>query len=253
MSSSNRSPKNLRDFVDKSKLEYEFDKAGGVGRVSLGDIDVEESLKNLRNLSQEEKTEIGMLKSRVDEQSRLIMSLKQRADDFIRKNITLEKLNSDLNEKNEQHDSEILQLNARFKDLLDKFNYLGNNHEQLIVIKDEYKHKNEELVAKNKLLMEKFKNVPNESEFLAEKVQLQEKLDGLSKNYIELEHKYLDVCNDNEKKNKQIAEDVNALKVEKQKSEEMKVHLKELHDMNEQFKTRNKGFDILFNYLLFMS
>jgi hypothetical protein len=29
--------------------------------------------------------------------------------------------------------------------------------------------------------------------------------------------------------------------------------LKELHDMNEQFKTRNKGFDILFNYLLFMS
>jgi hypothetical protein len=232
MSNSNRNPKNLREFVDKSKLDYEFDKIGG---------DVDESLKNLRNLSQEEKTEIGMLKSRVDEQSRLIMILKQRADDFIRRNMTIEKLNNELQEQNDQYNNELRQANANFKDLLDKFNYLGNNHEQLIVIKDEYKHKNEELVAKNKLLIEKFKNAPNESEFLAEKTQLQEKLENLNRNYVTLEYKYLEVCSDNEKKINHMIEETNNLRNEKQKTEELKAHLKELHDKKEEFKNRNKG------------
>jgi chromosome segregation ATPase len=238
MSNSNRNPKNLREFVDKSKIDYgEFDKInGGVG---LNDVD--ESLKNLRNLSHEEKTEIGMLKSRVDEQSRLIMTLKQRADDFIRKNMTIEKLNHELQEQNESYSNEIRQADAKYNDLLDKFNYLGNNHEQLIVIKDEYKHKNEELVAKNKMLIEKFKNAPNESEFLAEKMIMQEKLDNLSKKYVDLEFKYLGVCNDNEKKINQLIEEANNLKREKQKTEELKGHLKDLHDKCEEFKTRNKG------------
>ena len=229
MSNSSRNPKNLRELVDKSKMEYEFDE---------GHID--NTLKNLRNLSQEEKTEIGMLKSRVEEQSRLIMSLKQRADDFIRKNMTLEKLNSELLEQNENHNNEIKQVSAKYKDLLDKFNYLGNNHEQLIVIKDEYKHKNEELVIKNKLLMEKFKHFPNEAEFIEEKNRLKQKIEHLNNNYIDLEYKYLNVSSDNEKKIMRLIEESNYLKLKKQENEELSREIAELNKKNEEYTTRNR-------------
>lgn len=97
MANSNRNPRNLRDFIEKSKFDSSFTITGPI--VENNEQILEESLRNLKNLSQEEKTETGMLKTRIDEQSRLIMVLKQRGDEYIRKNMTLEKLNVDLLEK----------------------------------------------------------------------------------------------------------------------------------------------------------
>jgi hypothetical protein len=64
MSNSNRNPKDLRSLVETCKTTT----------VEHDDIELlDETFKNLRNLTIEEKTEVGMLKSRIDEQSRLIM------------------------------------------------------------------------------------------------------------------------------------------------------------------------------------
>ena len=61
MTNSNRNPKELRNLIETSKSS-----AGD-------DALLDESFRNLRNISSEDKTEMGMLKSRIEEQSRLIM------------------------------------------------------------------------------------------------------------------------------------------------------------------------------------
>lgn len=230
MSNSNRNPKSIKELIDKSKMDYEFN----------GASEIEESLKNLRNLSQEEKTEQGMLKSRIEEQSRLIMSLKQRADDFIRKNMSFEKLNQELHDRNEQCEQEIKQTNAKFKDLLDKFNYLGNNHEQLIVIKDEYKHKNEELNVKYKALLDKIHGSPSEKEFAEERNRLNEKIENLNKSLIEMELKYKSLSKENDKRGSQLMEETQQLKLKTQENQELSRQLAEMCSKSDEYKTRNK-------------
>jgi chromosome segregation ATPase len=237
---SNRNPKNLRDFVDKSKLDYEFDRS---------EI-IEDTLKNLKNLSHEEKTELGMLKSRIDEQSRLIMTLKQRADDFIRKNMMLEKLNQELIEKNEKLGSEIKLANEKYAELLDRFNYLGNNHEQLIVIKDEYKKKNEELLLKNKQLLEKIPHLPDKEEFEREKdrlnkenLSIQDKLSKLTMKFIEMENKYLAQRKDSEKIEKQLHDESNYLRSKNEQIQSLNHHLYEMKTINEDFVIKNQKLE----------
>ena len=61
MTNSNRNPKELRNLIETCKSS-----AGD-------DALLDESFRNLRNISSEDKTEMGMLKSRIEEQSRLIM------------------------------------------------------------------------------------------------------------------------------------------------------------------------------------
>lgn len=62
MSSSHRNPKELKSLIQTCKNENFVD-----------DIEMFEELTNLRHITSEEKTELGMMKSRVEEQSRLIM------------------------------------------------------------------------------------------------------------------------------------------------------------------------------------
>lgn len=65
MSTSHRNPKELRSLIQSSQVaETSF----------LDDIEMfDEAFLNLRHIPSEDKTELGMMKNRIDEQSRLIM------------------------------------------------------------------------------------------------------------------------------------------------------------------------------------
>lgn len=225
---SNRNPKSLREFIEKSKLD--IDEINFSNRNEF-----EDSLKNLKNLSHEEKTEIGMLKSRVEEQSRLIMILKQRGDEYIRKNATLEKLNQELLDQKEELVIEVEKLNQKYKSLLDKFDYLSNNHQELIKIKDDYKTKNTDITLKYVQLLDKMKNLPDQEVFELEKKSLNEKLlhlDGLCKDY---EQKLQILKEENENF-------VSKLKNEILKSEKNDREIFNLVESNNQLDQKNKGF-----------
>ena len=166
MSNSNRSPKDLKDLIEKSKKETDA-------------IDIEQALVNLRNIPNEEKTEMGLLRSRIEEQSRLIMILKQRGDEYIRKNQILEKQNKDLYEKIENYNTDVKELEKKCDLLNNRFNDLAENHEELIKIKDDYKKNNGALKDDNqrlKLELFKYKSVDDlrNGEYLTQINQLKE-------------------------------------------------------------------------------
>lgn len=138
-SSSNRNPKDLRDLIEKSKNEHEF-------------VDIEETLIKLRNIPNDDKTEMGLLRSRIEEQSRLIMILKQRGDEYIRKNMAMEKINKEYLESIDKYNFEIKSLEKKCDLLNSRFNDLAENHQELIKIKDEYKKSNVVLVDENQKL-----------------------------------------------------------------------------------------------------
>jgi hypothetical protein len=174
MSNSNRNPKELKNLVEKGKLIIDGEDDEDF------ENQMEKSIKNLKHLAQEEKTEMGMLKSRIDEQSRIIMMLKQRCDEFIRKNLTLEKFNQEIISKQEEIESR--EKSTRFKctQIESRFAQLNQNHEELIKIKNEYKEKLNELTEQNRRLNEKMKNMVNEDQSEKEKIQLVEKINDLN-------------------------------------------------------------------------
>jgi hypothetical protein len=166
MSNSNRSPKDLKELIEKSKKETDA-------------VDIEQALVNLRNIPNEEKTEMGLLRSRIEEQSRLIMILKQRGDEYIRKNQVLEKQNKDLFEKIESYNTDVKELEKKCDLLNNRFNDLAENHEELIKIKDDYKKNNGVLKDDNqrlKLELFKYKSVDDlrNGEYLTQINQLKE-------------------------------------------------------------------------------
>lgn len=207
MSNSNRNPKILKDYIEKSRLilndngESSTAVTGAAASMNTGSsrVNYEEAIKNLRNLSQEEKTEIGLLKSRIEEQSRLIMILKQRGDEFINKNMALEKLNDSLMESKETMERDLSAMNEKYTSLMDSFNYLANNHEELIKIKDEYKQKNVELSVKNKALLEKFeKSQSNSDDFDQERNALNQTVNDLQSRCAQMENKLMILEEENE-------------------------------------------------------
>jgi len=112
------------------------------------------NLAKLRGLSEDEKTENALLRSRIDEQSQLIMILKRRSDEATTTAKTLERVNSELIEFRE---NAVLGLEAQMRkyNLLDeRFMQLASNHEAMIQIKDEYKLQNAALRAENLRLQE---------------------------------------------------------------------------------------------------
>jgi len=133
-------------------------------------------LSKLKGLAKDDKTENAMLRSRIDEQSQLIMILKNRADEAITRIQTLEKINTELvsfrDNAKEQLDHEI----RKFKLLDGRFNDLASNHEELIKYKDEYKRVNIELRRENDLLRED--NSRLFSQAILEKDELIGKLEG---------------------------------------------------------------------------
>ena len=133
------------------------------------------SLSKLKGLAKDDKTENAMLRSRIDEQSQLIMILKNRADEAVIRTQTLEKINSELIEFRE-NSTENLNHEIRKFNLLDKrFNDLAENHEELIKYKDEYKRVNVELRAENTRLRDE--NARLFSQAILEKDEMIQKLE----------------------------------------------------------------------------
>ena len=62
----------------------------------------DEILSRLRGISSEEKSEMGKMKCRIDDQARLIMMLKKRNDEYILSNMTLDKHAMDLEQQIDQ-------------------------------------------------------------------------------------------------------------------------------------------------------
>ena len=111
--------------------------------------DMQNSLEKLKNLAKDDKTENALLRSRIDEQSQLIMILKQRADEVTSKTSTIERINKELLEFRDNA-KEMLDSEIRKNDLLSKrFDELAYNHEEIIKYKDEYKRCNQELRQEN--------------------------------------------------------------------------------------------------------
>ena len=140
-----------------------------------------------------------MLRSRIDEQSQLIMILKSRADEAFSRTSTLERINKELTEfrdnAKENLDHEIRKFN-----LLDRrFNDLASNHEEMIKYKDEYKRVNVELRQENERL--KDENARLFSKAIVEKDDkirlLEGKLASVKDQYASLETKYRYVINKN--------------------------------------------------------
>jgi len=150
MTNSNRSPKELKDLIEKCKSPSDVQQFNDV---------LDETMIKLRNISSEEKTEIGMMKSRIDEQSRIIMMLKQRCDDYIHKNMAMENLNQELIDQKEKIELELEDLKFKYKQILQRFETLSNYNEEIISIKDEYKSKNIELKEKINKLNEELNNL----------------------------------------------------------------------------------------------
>lgn len=111
--------------------------------------DMQNNLKKLKALSEDDKSVNALLKSRIDEQSQLIMILKQRADDAGTKLRTLERINEELTKfRSEAEDRYRLEL-KKYAMLDARFNDLAENHSELIKFKDEYKRQNELLCQEN--------------------------------------------------------------------------------------------------------
>lgn len=129
--------------------------------------DVYKALEKLRSLSQEDRAETGMLRSRIDEQSNLICILKQRADEMLLRCQALEKINAELESLRGAVQAELDNEKKRSSQLEQRFMDLAANHQELIKFKDEYKRQNVVLTEENKRLREE-----NETLFCKE---LQEK------------------------------------------------------------------------------
>ncbi|XP_043104101.1 coiled-coil domain-containing protein 89 [Puntigrus tetrazona] len=114
--------------------------------------DVHQALEKLRSLSQEERTEADVLRSRIDEQSTLICVLKQRADEMLLRCQALEKINAEL--ENLRADVKLELENERKKsELLEqRFMHLASNHRELINFKNEFKSQNAKLEKENERL-----------------------------------------------------------------------------------------------------
>ena len=208
MTNSNRNPKELRDHIEKCKAydEQQFNEI------------LDESMIKLRNISMEEKTEIGMLKSRVDDQSRLIMMLKQRCDDYIHKNMALETLNQELMDQKENIERDLDELKHKYKQLMSRFETLSNYNEEIIKIKDDYKQNNNELKEKIYDLNRKLNNLNNDERI----TQLEDEVKFLNNLCIENNEKLLRLKKENEIKFNDL---------ERKKSDELNEKINEINEL----------------------
>lgn len=189
MSNSNRSPKGLKDLVDNYKTPCQINDPIQNDENNF----INDTIKQLKNLSHEEKTTIGMYKSRIDEQSRLIMVMKQRCDDFINKNISLEKINKELLEQNESYETKYNEIKNKCILIENRFETLAANHQELIKIKDEYKDRCNSLSKENKILHEKLNSNERQDEsVIKERDELNKKIELLRNLVNDYEFK----CND---------------------------------------------------------
>lgn len=146
---------------------------------------VHQELEKLRGLSQDELTEVGMLRSRIDEQSSLICMLKQRADEMLLRCQALERVNNELQNVQVNMQTELQHEQKKSEKLQQRFMDLATNHREMINFKDEYKQKNTELVKENKRLQEE-----NEKLFSKELQERKETIYKLSQELSVLDEKH---------------------------------------------------------------
>ncbi|XP_048349223.1 coiled-coil domain-containing protein 89 [Sphaerodactylus townsendi] len=111
-----------------------------------------ESLNKLQGLSDGEKGEKAMLRSRIHEQSQLICILKKRADDNLIRCRTLEQLHAELEELRMADALRLESQTRRVQQLEERFMDLAANHEDMIHFKDEHKRQNIQLREENRRL-----------------------------------------------------------------------------------------------------
>lgn len=110
------------------------------------------NLEKLKALSKDDLTENAMLRSRIDQQAELICILKQRADESLKKSLKLEKDIEDFRQTREEALTALQTETRKYNVLQKRFDVLNSNHEEIIVIKDDYKAQNEKLRRENERL-----------------------------------------------------------------------------------------------------
>jgi len=103
--------------------------------------------------------ELELLKSRVEEQGKLICFLKRRTDDQLIDNKNLNTQYEDLRLLKEETDEDLENLRTHCAMLENRFDELAENHDEMIKIKDEYKSRCKDLQAQNKRLAQENKEL----------------------------------------------------------------------------------------------
>ncbi|XP_007664987.1 coiled-coil domain-containing protein 89 [Ornithorhynchus anatinus] len=150
---------------------------------------LKEALANLRQLSDEEKNEKALLRSRILEQSQLICILKRRADEAQERCRILDQLNSELEE---ERDRQVERLEAQNRLLEARFGELAANHEEMIRFMKEHKRQNARLREENELLKIQHRNHFSQAlrDREAEVDQLTAREEALSKELGDLKAQY---------------------------------------------------------------
>ncbi|RDD46445.1 Coiled-coil domain-containing protein 89 [Trichoplax sp. H2] len=145
MASFPRTPKQLKSSSSASKK----------GEVS----ELQTSLDKLQALSQDDKSENNMLRSRIDQQSELIMMLKQRADEC-QKQLTLTEESKMRADNTLEQAKKSIQLEKERKMVIEKrYGQLQEEYDQLSKTRDHFAQENEQLKIDNQKLVAENRNL----------------------------------------------------------------------------------------------
>ena len=107
--------------------------------------DEEDLLSRLRGLTSEEKSELGKMKCRIDDQARLIMMLKKRNDEYLLANLSLDKHSIQL-ERQIQLLQEQIQEQEQIKENIDQLHSTISQLQRTIQNnEDQHRHKQEQI------------------------------------------------------------------------------------------------------------
>eukprot|EP00045_Choanoeca_perplexa_P019112 m.293770 g.293770 ORF g.293770 m.293770 type:complete len:310 (-) comp31453_c0_seq1:24-953(-) len=100
-------------------------------------------------------SEIDILRSRLEEQSELIMLLKRRNEEAENKLSAATAARSTARASTYQNEQDAAALESRLQQLQLQFDTLSSNHEKLVAFKDDYKQQNSRLRVENEALQRK--------------------------------------------------------------------------------------------------
>lgn len=127
----------------------------------------DEIFSRLRGISSDEKSELGKLKCRIDDQARLIMMLKKRNDDYILANMALDKHSIEL----EQQIEDLREQLDEQEKLKYKIEELNKTIEQLKSLNNQWELKEQEF--NKRFLFQQDLNKNNEKDLIHFKNNIQ--------------------------------------------------------------------------------
>ncbi|XP_026562587.1 coiled-coil domain-containing protein 89 [Pseudonaja textilis] len=192
-----------------------------------------DQLEKLHGLSDEEKGEKALLRSRLNEQSQLICILKKRADDQLLRCKTLEQINAELEQARAEDSLRLENQTRRIQHLEQRFMDLAANHEEMIRFKDEHKRQNKQLREENSRLRQE-----NESLFSQplkdkeiELARLSSEFKKVSADMEALKKTYQQRCRSAEEREKELLEG---------QREQTRVYTKEMDSLKRQLDVLQK-------------